>query len=69
MKISRTVKRNLLLKIKQVRFFSGYAVTTGTSMRKYIIFFISELLPSSINSNVKNVSHGGGEAMISTCSV
>lgn len=31
MKISRIVKRNLLLKIKQVKFFSGKTVTMGTS--------------------------------------
>lgn len=52
-KISRTVKINLLLKIKQVKFFSGYAVATGTSVMKYIIFFLSKLLPSSVYSKLK----------------
>lgn len=49
MKINRIDKRNLLLKIKQLKFFPGKTVTTGPSMMKYVnIFFTSELLPSSI---------------------
>lgn len=48
MKISRFVKRNLLLKIKQLKFFPGNTVTTGASMTKCAISFTPEMRSSSI---------------------
>lgn len=48
MKISRFVKRNLLLTIMQLKLFPGNTVTTGASMTKCVgISFTPEPLPSS----------------------
>lgn len=44
MKISRAVRRNLLLKIKQVKFFSGKTVTMGTSTTECVNLISSSLL-------------------------
>lgn len=43
MKIRRSIKRNLLLKIKQVKFFPGKTVTMGTSTTK-CVSLVSSLL-------------------------
>lgn len=55
MKISRTVKRNLLLKIKQVKFFLGNSHHGNLHDRtcSFNIFFTPEWLPSSTYSKFK----------------